>query len=276
MRCSARRVHVLQGEVMRIDETARDDLALIGLTQDSDWTRFSNGTRVSGSLATKCYRCELRDGRTIYFKRYVYPMKYWLEFWLRPGKAAVECWAFSRLRELGIPTLETIAFGERRLAGMLLGVCIATRGVPDAIDLQRFVRTVWCQLPRSERIAIARAIGRRLLAQVRTAHQAHFFHHDLKFRNLLINPSGDPDSLVWIDAPRASRMWLRHRRGVITDLSGLARTATSLFSRFELMRFLHFYLGPGAPRGEAKRLFREVQRHLGRRPPKALELAYPD
>lgn len=276
MHCAARKVHVRHGEVFRIDDAARDELAQIGITQDSDWMQFSEGTLVSGSPATKCYRCELPDGRTIYFKRYVYPKKYWLEFWMRPGKAAVECWAFSRLRQLGIPTLDTIAFGERRLAGMLLGVCIATRGVPDTIDLQQFVRTVWCHWPRARRRAVARAIGRRLLGQARTAHQAHFFHHDLKFRNLLINPSGDPDSLVWIDAPRASRMPLRERRGVVTDLSGLARTAVSLFSPLELMRFLHVYLGPDAGKGEAKRLFRAVQRHLGRRMPKPLALSYPD
>ena len=91
-----------------------------------------------------------------------------------------------------------------------------------------------------------------------------------------MNRVGDPDSLVWIDAPRASRMRLRERRGVVTDLSGLARIAISLFSRFELMRFVHMYLGEEDSSVAAKRLFRQVQRHLSRRMPRPLELPFPD
>jgi hypothetical protein len=68
----------------------------------------------------------------------------------------------------------------------------------------------------------------------------------------------------------------RERRGIVTDLSGLARLAISLFSRFELMRFVHLYLGEGASSADAKRLFRQVQRHLGRRMPQPVELEFPD
>ena len=71
-------------------------------------------------------------------------------------------------------------------------------------------------------------------------------------------------------------MRFRHRRGVISDLSGLARIAISLFSGFELMRFIHMYLDDPGGSGEAKRLFRQVQRHLERRMPRRLELDFPD
>jgi hypothetical protein len=43
-----------------------------------------------------------------------------------------------------------------------------------------------------------------------------------------------------------------------------------------LMRFVHMYLGEGDDSAEAKRLFRQVQRHLGRRLPRPVELPYPD
>jgi hypothetical protein len=275
MDCTRRTLHSLHGEVFRVDDAWREALAQRGIGPRSDWTRFVGDQLVSTAPAVKCYRCDL--GReSVYFKRYVFPGRAWYEFLLRPAKPAVEFWAYSRLRELGIPTLEVVAFAERRRFGVFQAGCIVTRGIPDTIDLDAFARTIWCHWPRSRRVGTARAIAGNLLAQAHVAHRSGFFHHDLKWRNILINPAGEPDSLVWIDAPRASRMRLRGRRGVVTDLSGLARIAISLFSRFELMRFVHLYLGAGASGAEAKRLFRQVQHHLSRRMPRPVELPFPD
>jgi hypothetical protein len=159
---------------------------------------------------------------------------------------------------------------------MLLAACIVTRGIPNTIDLVAFAKTVWCRWPRPRRRQAAFAIAERLLDQARTAHVAGFFHHDLKWRNLLIDPDGNPDTLVWIDAPRASTMPGRRRRGVIADLSGLARIAISLFSRTDRMRFLRLYLGPEDGPVARRELFRDVDRHLARRMPRALVLDYLD
>lgn len=270
-----RRIHVYHGENVATEPWWNSLIEDVGIPPFSDWMTFTAGDLISQAPSTKCYRCELPDQRTIYFKRYSYPLRRRHEFWLRPGKAAVEYWAYSRLKELGIPTLNVVAFGERRAFGALLASFIVTEGVDYTIDLATFVHSVWSRWPREKRRVTARAIAHRLLAQARTAHDAQFFHHDLKFRNILINPDGDPSSLVLIDAPRASRMRLRQYRGVVTDLSGLSRIAISLFSRFELMRLLHVYLGKER-RAEAKRLFRSIQKHLGRRMPKPLDLTYPD
>jgi len=276
MNCVQRKIHVLHGELFSVEESWRDALAAIGISSDSDWTGVVGNELVSMSPSVRCYRCDLAARPTVYFKRYVYARKKWHEFFLRPAKPAVEFWAYSRLKELGIPTLEVIAFAERRWLGAVLAGCIVTRGVPDTLDLEDFVRTVWRHWPRPRRLETARAIGRTLLSQARVAHENAFFHHDLKWRNILIKPTGESESLVWIDAPRASRMRFRHQRGVITDLSGLARIAISLFSRFELMRFVHGYLGEGHSSDQAKRLFRQVAQHLGRRMPQAVELDFPD
>ena len=271
-----RKVHVLHGQVFRVDEAWRASLESIGISPASDWTRVVGDALVSESPSLRCYRCDLPGTQTVYFKRYVYAKRKWHEFFLRPAKAAVELWSYSRLKALGIPTLEVVAFAERRLFGMLAAACIVTRGVSHTVDLEAFARNVWCHWPRVRRMETARALASTLLVQARTAHRGGFFHHDLKWRNILVNPAGDPDSMVWIDAPRASRMRLRERRGVITDLSGLARIAISLFSRFELMRFIHIYLGEKGSSAEAKRLFKQVHRHLGRRMPRPVDLPFPD
>ena len=274
--CTQRKVHVVHGEVFRVDDAWSATLAGLGIAQDSDWTGATGDELVSVSPSISCYRYDLKDQRSVYFKRYVYPKKKWHEFWMRPAKPAVEFWAYSRLQALGIPTLEVIAFAERRRLGFMLAGCIVTRGIPDTLDLDDFARTVWCHWPRARRRETARTLARTLLAQARHAHRNGFFHHDLKWRNILVNRAGDPNSLVWIDAPRASRMRFREHRGVVTDLSGLARIAISLFGRFELMRFVHMYLGEEGGSVEARRLFRQVQRHLSRRMPRPVDLPFPD
>ena len=115
-----------------------------------------------------------------------------------------------------------------------------------------------------------------LIAQLQQAHRNGFFHQDLKFRNLLIRDSQGSVELFWIDAPRARRRRIRQRRGVIVDLSGLARVAIFTCSPFERMRFLRDYLGPDAAPGEAARLYRQVAAHLSRRQPEPLTLPFPE
>jgi tRNA A-37 threonylcarbamoyl transferase component Bud32 len=276
MRCAQRKVHIWHGEVFNVDDDWRFSLAERGISAEVDWARFAGDVLVSTAPSTKCYRCELAQQRTVYFKCYVYRKRGLHKHLARPAKSAVEFWAYSRLRELQIPTLEVVAFAERRLFGRLLAGCIVTNAIHDSIDLEDFALTIWCHWPRARRMGTARAIAATLLKQARTAHLSGFFHHDLKWRNILVNRAGEPGSLVWIDAPRASRMRWRERRGVITDLSGLARIAISLFSRFELMRFLHLYLGEGGSSADAKKLFRQVQRHLGRRMPQPVDPPFPD
>jgi hypothetical protein len=71
-------------------------------------------------------------------------------------------------------------------------------------------------------------------------------------------------------------MRCRRQRGVMVDFSNLARTAVFLLSEYERMRFICRYLGRGRKPGEAKRLYRKVEQHLGRRPPKPLNLPAED
>ncbi len=269
----SRSVQVVHGSRFRVEPAWKERLAAIGIAEDRDWTRVVGDKRMSTSPATKCYRTLLGDGSVVFFKRYVYPKKFWLEFWMRPGKSAVETWAYRRLQELGIPTLDVVAFGERRILGMLIATFLVTREVPNAPELRSFATEIWSGMPQQEKRRVYEQISQTLVKQLRTAHENRFFHHDLKWRNILIRKEGDRYTPVWIDAPRASSMRLRRRRGVIVDLSGLARVAVSLLSRYDRMRFICHYLGNDRKPGDAARLFRQVARHLGRRPPRPLPTA---
>jgi hypothetical protein len=262
-----RSVQVFNGETFVEDPAWRDRLKRVGLGKSLPWEEISVGERVSGSPHSSCFRIELEDGEVVYFKRYVYPPKRWFEFMFRPGKAAVEAWAYSTLMKLGIPTLEVVAFGERRIFGSLASSFIVTREVPYAQDLGRYGPEVWYHLPKDERKRIYHEVSGKLIKQMQKAHAANFFHHDLKWRNILLHKSGEGYTPVWIDAPRASRMRLRRRRGIVVDLSGLARIAISLLSKYDRMRFVCRYLGDSRKPGDASRLYREVACHLGRRMP---------
>mgnify|MGYP000494157735 CR=1 FL=1 len=68
----------------------------------------------------------------------------------------------------------------------------------------------------------------------------------------------------------------RRRRGVVVDLSCLARLALGYLSLYDRYRFVRGYLGPGADPVQVKRLFRQVQAHLERRPPRPLQLPASD
>jgi len=264
----SRSVQAVQGQKFTVDPAWKRRLAEKGIAADRDWSQVVGDELKSTSLATKCYRMTLKDGVVVYFKRYVYPPKFWLEFWMRPGKAAVETWAYAQLQKLDIPTLDVIAFGERRIFGMLIATCIVTREAPDAQDLRFFARDVWYHMPELERKRVYREIASQLVEQVRTAHQGGFFHHDLKWRNIMIQRQGERYVPVWIDSPRASRMRFREHRGMVVDLSNLVRMAVSYLNKYDYMRFLCDYLGKERKPGDATRLYREVARHLSKRPPR--------
>jgi len=257
----------IHGMKFLVDPAWKEQLARIGLHEDLPWSELEPGKRVSGSPHSACFRVQLDDGEVVYFKRYVYPPKRWFEFVLRPGKAGVEAWAYATLQQLGIPTLDVVAFGEQRTFGTLVASFIVTREVPASQDLSKYGPLVWYQLPPDERQRIYDNITTKLIAQMQKAHGACFFHHDLKWRNILLQQQDDDFTPVWIDAPRASRMRLRRRRGVVEDLSGLARIAISLVSKYDRMRFVWRYLGDSRRPGDTSRLYREVGRHLGRRMP---------
>ena len=99
-----RSVQAVHGQKFLVDPVWRERLARIGISEDLPWSQLELGRQVSGSPHSSCFRVELDDGEVVYFKRYVYPSKRWFEFILRPGKAAVEAWAYATLQQLGIPT----------------------------------------------------------------------------------------------------------------------------------------------------------------------------
>lgn len=265
--------HIFHGEKIWYAEGWQPPLERAGIAKGNHWARLTPGQFISGgSPITNCYRVELDNGAVGYFKRYVYD-KPRPQFWMLPSKAAVEVFGYDFMRRHGMEVPEVVAYGEQRRHGTLFAAFIVTREIPDTINLMEFARDQWFAMPEPERSATYAQIAGRLCTQVRTMHAAGFFHHDLKWKNILLRHDANGWHPIWIDCPRAAHVRLRKRRSVIIDLGRLGRLAGHYLSVKQQLRWLHAYLGPHAGKKDVKKLYYEVKAYLDRRgPPHDYEL----
>ncbi|HJR65434.1 MAG TPA: lipopolysaccharide kinase InaA family protein [Gemmatimonadaceae bacterium] len=147
------------------------------------------------------------------------------EIFLRPTRAPHELEVSLHLTREGIPTPEVVAYSTYEVAPLLRRADVATREVPDALDLA-------ATLDRDRDPAAVRGAVRivaKLLARMAVAGVRH---PDLNVRNVLIarDDNGHREAWlldvdrVWFDAPR-------HPRVREANLSRFARSARKLRER---------------------------------------------
>lgn len=256
-----REIACLHGHVRWIDPAWVDRLAEGGLTPDGDWLHLAPGSQVSESKVTNCFRIDLADGESLYFKRYDYTRHKKMRFFLRPGRAATEVFGYRQLSAIGIDTLQVVAFSEHRRLGRLISACIVTRGVPNSRDLSRFARREWANMPAPRRRTVLREIRERLFSQLRQAHAANFFHQDLHWRNLLVVDDGDGYRTIWIDCPRARYQRWRREHAVLADLSTLSRAAPNYLTLRQRFESLRDFFGEKRPYVTTRRWFDRIAHH---------------
>jgi len=263
MKKLARRAQLFHGMHVTMDPQWQSELNKAGISDNDDWLSLT-GELVASGGATKCYRLQLDNGETVYFKRYVYRRRH-LQFWMLPSKPLLEVSGYQTLKNIGLPAPEVIAYGEKRQYGDLRAAFIITREIPDTQNLEDYARNVWVYLPAAQRKQIFQHIAPQVIDMAKTIHKNHFYHYDLKWRNILIQGAPENSKIVFIDCPRSRVSYLRPLRGQEMDLSGLARIAMYYFRRSEQLRLLVQYSGS---REQAKKLFRRIQRRLQSRYPK--------
>lgn len=245
--CELPKRMVADGGRLEFNMAYQQVLERLGLTSFADFAALSGSiVRQIDSRATS--RVEL--GRlVVYLKRHGRP--HWRERiipWIRLGKRSLGAepewnaiWAF---QQLGIPTVEPVAFGRRGGATFVM-----TRELPAQCDLRQWVRE--CQDRREPAGAWQRAdfwqaiaFAHRLAKIVATLHQGGLHHQDLYLNHVLWLgdlADGQPD-LRLIDLGRVSRMGLFRRRWIAKDLAQLAYSAAGVPRSIQL-RFLRAYLG---------------------------------
>ena len=262
--------YIFHGTQLNMAPEHLQSLSSVNLANPRVWPIFNQGEVLSKGTTT-CLKVSLPSNQsTIYFKRYSYKKNRW-EFFLRRSKAANESINYLRFKEIGIPTLDTIALYEQRSLGRLDVACIITTELPNTTRLDHFFKKVLLEMPKNERLLILKNLKEQLFEQLKTAHNAGVFHLDLKWRNILIQQTGHTYTPIWIDCPRGVQRKFFNYRLKVADLSGLARKALSFFTTQQLYRMLYCYLGTSASKAEARKLFLDVSKHLSRRPSKKLK-----
>ncbi len=140
---------------------------------------------------------------------------------------------------MGLPTADLVAYGEFFANGSYQGTLI-TREVGGTLDLATLVdNRHWGLRDRQWR---SRVSG-RLSETVRKMHENGFVHNDLKWRNILVEVTDDPEVYL-IDCPLGRKMpepFLA--RGRIKDLACLDKIAKKQISKMERLRFYLAYKG---------------------------------
>lgn len=263
---ASRSMHVFNGEIFMTLPEWQERLANIGLSENKDWSTLTSEQTVSGSYnTTNNFRFVLDDGSIIFFKRYVY-RKIRFKHWLQPSKAAVEAAGFIELDKLGIPTLQTVAYGERRRFGLLQATFIATKGIPDVVELDLFLARQWYVMPPALKRKTLQQLRPALIQQLQIAHGAGFYHWDLKLRNVLLHNYPDNPEFIWIDCPRSRRSATNDFTGIVTDLSAMARVGVRVLTRGQQMQFVLEYCN--GDRQQARSIYKAVATELKKRPPR--------
>lgn len=205
-----------------------------------------------------------------FYKQYFYrPPSF--GFLGRPSKARCEYNNYGVFETLNLRCAERIACGEDRdKLGRLRSAFIITRAIPDAIGLIDFMSGRADNKPAVATSRGRRTVLRQLAAMTRVIHEAGFYHHDLVWRNILVNVDSNGGPQVWwIDCPRGQfdrwSPWRRRRQ--LKDLASLDKCGSQYCSRTERLEFIKSYLGRKTIDAAVRTLARDVTRYRRERWP---------
>lgn len=223
---------------------------------------FSNDTR-RPFKKTWIKAASLDCGATsesVFFKQYAFKNPSW-KFLGRASKARREFENYAVLQQLKVSCAQRVCCGEQRdWLGRLRRAFIITKAIPDTVTLLQFVREHCPDRATVEWAEMRRSILEQLAAMTRQIHEAHFFHNDLFWRNVLVQwKPGGKLKLWWIDCPRGgfASGFARHRKR-IKDLAALDISAEKLCSAGERILFMKIYSGQKKLDAQTKSLIRSV------------------
>jgi tRNA A-37 threonylcarbamoyl transferase component Bud32 len=154
------------------------------------------------------YRVDLA-GESLYIKHFLVPN--WRSIfrqWVRRGKGRNEAKRAAQLADLGVPTIAPVALGERRRRNFLLDNYLITRGIPDAVPLDRFVEEHLDAVPDTARPRLRRRLAEALGEVTARLHEGGFLHNDFHPGNVLVQLDARHEPrlfMIDLDALRADR-----------------------------------------------------------------------
>jgi len=162
---------------------------------------------------------------------------------LGQSRARFEYEFLTSMRDLGLPAVSPVAYGECRRFAFLTAAFLITRGEPDAVSLDNFA---FDRLSRGARnIDLTRQLTTALGCEIRRLHRAGVLHGGLFWRNILIRRDADGVAeLMFLDPDRRGRLdgGPISRRRAIDDVSDFISTGIAIGLRGGVTRFLRAYL----------------------------------
>ncbi|MBC3269760.1 lipopolysaccharide kinase [Pseudomonas sp. SWRI81] len=222
------------------DFLAAEDRALLerhGLdTFDALWARQLEAVdepNTDGGGWSSVFRLEL-EGRAFYLKRQCNYLTRTLHAPFGEPTFAREFRNISRYRELGIPALQAVFFGQRKIKGEVRAVLL-TRALDGWDDLDSLLQR-WSDLTAAQHSAVLKACGQlaRLLHGRRQVHGCFYPKH------IFMQATGDHYRAQLIDLEK-NRPLLFGQRDRVRDLEPLVRRAPQ-WSHAQLRELLAAYL----------------------------------
>lgn len=210
-----------------------------------------------------------QNGKSLpaFLKIYTY-RKHPLERLFRAGRSRIEARNLLFFKNIGIPVANVLAWGERRnRISKPMEEFIITEAVLDTQPIDKFVAE-HCP-DRSTKLYADRRdqILRKLAQYTAKIHQAHFFHKDLKWRNVLARLRGENVELFWIDCPSGDfhePPWPQ-KHGRLKDCATLDKIARFECSQEERIRFISYYLNLPEDSSKVRTFAQEVSKFRTKR-----------
>lgn len=236
-------------------------LASAGLRDYPDFVNCASGEIVAQGSDSTMRRLSIRHakGEHHYYLK-VYRFTGRRRRWAFQGdKVSAEVRNARTLATIGINVPETICHGSRAGLLRIRDSFLVTKAIPGAMPLDAFVDSH----VQSRNDAQRRVLFQSLATLIRQMHDAHFFHIDLQWRNILVaSTSGGAPMLYLIDSTRGGLRppGIRAEHGRLRDLSSLAKDAQSRLTRTELARWLRAYLGVPCLAAEHRLIIQTIER----------------
>jgi hypothetical protein len=244
---------VLTKDFMHIAPGAADALKVLGVGTVEAALAYRGGRYAALSSSSETVEITANESAlseipSIYLKRYRYRrLSHRVRTAFRGGllgrhRARFEFERLTAMRARGIAAVEPLAFGHRRVRGIVTACFLITRGVPGE-SLLSFVRRTG-----TLRAADRQVIARRLAGEIKRMHDAGTVHGSLVWRDILIRrvETGEYE-FAFLDPARTGHFRVPgfRRLGFLRDVACIASTAMLLCHRTDRLRFARTYLGHG-------------------------------